>query len=93
MFLRDSGKDTDFHAFLDQFKTCTRMNGWNDKEKGESTDFEHEGKSVCGYVPTRTTRVLTTTWSRLYAKKSECARSPKPQSTTDEERWEKLCKS
>lgn len=28
-----SGKDTDFHAFLDQVEACARMNSWDEKEK------------------------------------------------------------
>ena len=29
----ESGNDTDFQAFLDQFEPCARMNGWKEEEK------------------------------------------------------------
>ena len=29
----DSGNDTDFQAFIDQFEAFARMNGWSDEEK------------------------------------------------------------
>ena len=28
----ESGNDTDFQAFLDQFEACARMNGWKEEE-------------------------------------------------------------